>query len=171
MLTTTLTLRLSRSEESLRSAARYLAFPGWILRAGITAALIRHKLRRLAMEASDEVLRLVDMARTIDEQGPDLIDPDGTLAEHCADMLEKVKSLHRGMLEIEMKTRAEGIQGGRIAAAAGQLAAVYAEYHEAIAGFAWAVAEHDATYAPRLTGFVAHSAEEVGAMLDRITFG
>ena len=169
MLTTTLNLCLSRSEDDLRSAARYVALPGWMLRANITAALICHKLRRLAMAVSDDVLRVADIARMIDEQGPELIDPDGVMAEHCADMLGKIKSMHRGVLE--MKALAEGIKDGKMAAAAGQLAAVYAEYHEAIAGLAWAVAEHDATYAPRLTGFVANSAEEVGAMLDRIAFG
>jgi len=166
--TATMNLSLSRSESGLRSAAKRLALFSWVVRRQVVPALIARKLRQEARQLSNDVLRVTSLMRSIDDVDAE-IDATGDVAKHTSWMVEQIKGLHLSAKSIE--AAAGSIGSGKVLAAATDLAAVYAEYYQAVARLAWAVAEHDAAIAPRQSGFVANSPDEVGAMLDRIAIG
>lgn len=83
--------------------------------------------------------------------------------------MSSLKRLHakvEAILLLAESTRKTGI-----AQTASQLADVLAKFHEATAKLAWAIAEHDASHAPRLSGFTASNVEELETMLDRVIGG
>lgn len=174
MHTATLHLTLSRADHDLRVAARYVSLPTWIMRgvAAVAAPFFAGKIRRLAEKLSNDVLKVVDLTRLVDDIGTpngDQIDPDGALATLFSGLLADIECIrHSGDEVVNLASR---LKSDKIAAAARQFAAVCAEHHQAVAGLAWAIAEHDATYAPRLAGYIATTPEEIAAMLERITAG
>lgn len=165
MLAATMNLCLSRTEGDLR-AVRCVMIPGWILRNKIVSALFCHRLRSIAADLSMDVMTILDLSRMVEELGPEQIDENGALARRFSSMIDGVKRVQQSAKTLEQRAARE-----KVAAAAALLAAVCADYHQALSRLAWAVAEHDATHAPRLSGFIAESADEVEAMLDRIAFG
>lgn len=170
MHTATLALTLDRVEHDLRDVDRRLSMPGWLIRAlaTISSVLITRELHCIAEPLSNGVLRLYELTRLVDEfDDAELIDPDGAKAVYFDTLLSKLKRSHAkagAILALAESTRKAGI-----ALAAAQLADVLAEFHEAAAKLAWAIAEHDASHAPRLSGFTASNVEELEAMLDRVS--
>lgn len=169
MLTATTNLFLSRTEEDLRAAVRYIKLPVWMLRSKITCALICHKLHSSSIALSQDVITLLDLSRAIDADSAEQIDEDGRMAERFSSALATVKRIHKNAGYT--RSQAQRIKNEKMVAAAAMLVAVCDEYYRAVCQLAWAVAEHDATHAPRLSGFAAESPEEACAMLDRIAFG
>lgn len=174
MQTSILTLTLARAAADLRRADRSMALPTWLMRAigSVASALIAKRLHRLAQTLADDGLRVLDLARMVERLSDtenEAIDPDGALAAEFAGMLVGIDRLSAH--GDEMMRLAGRVRSDRLADAARQLLAVGAEFREAVAGLAWAVAENDASHAPRMSGYVAASPEEIGAMLDRIAAG
>ena len=112
---------------------------------------------------------LLDLSRAIDADSAEQIDEDGRMAERFSSALATVKRIHKNAGYT--RSQAQRIKNEKMVAAAAMLVAVCDEYYRAVCQLAWAVAEHDATHAPRLSGFAAESPEEACAMLDRIAFG
>lgn len=171
MQTATLNLTLSRSDNDLRRAARFVSLPDWLLRvvSMVFSALVARKLRRIAETISTDVLNTIELTRMvegIDEQSQDLIDPDCALTRHLWMTLDRIKSLHLNALEIT--SLGEGINSAKITESARQFVAVCSEYYTAVSTLSWAIREHDANHATRLINYTASTPEEVTAMLDRI---
>ena len=169
MHTTTLDLALGRAEHDLRHVDRRISMPDWVIRAmtTISAALTIKLLRGFAESLSNDVIKLHELARMVDDSSEaKLIDPDGAKAAHFETLLSSLKRLHTkasGILAF-----AEASRKTKLVQAVAQFTGVCEEFHEAAAKLSWAIAEHDASHAPRLSGFTASNAEELEAMLDRL---
>lgn len=174
MLSATLTLALSSSNDDLQKGSLLLRLPKWALNGMLffLSAFITRQIRHLAQDVSMNVLRIVELSQLVSsrEDGDELLDQDGELSGFLINMQVGIKGMHRRSLGII--DRASHLKHGKdMVVAARQLAAVFAECHDAIANLAWEVSEHDASRAPRKDGFVASTPDEVEAMLARISAG
>lgn len=86
---------------------------------------------------------------------PSNIDEDGMMADRFSNVLATVKRIHKRWRH---ESAGAEHQERKMVAAAAMLVAVCDEYDRAVCQLAWAVAEHDATHAPRLSGVCSRSA-------------
>ncbi len=134
-----------------------------------TIRFVIPKMRKGSMQAADACAKLklsvMEVERNTDDE---LIDEDlrtretleilkGTLRESLNDLRKTERSLQEVNCPVpELAQQLEIMK------------AIIQELHSEANRLQWAIAEHDATYAKRLNGFVANNADELSKMLDRM---
>lgn len=115
-------------------------------------------------------LKLIGLRGAVKFDGAELIDPD----LHMRDLLQSIKDdaiRYRAGYQARIHSRARGWSSKLSKAIADEMQrtiALCCETHELANRMQWEVAEHDADFAARHEGFVATTADEVMALLNRL---
>lgn len=124
----------------------------------------------MAETVSVHTLQFVELTRLVESTTPtETIDPDKEHARRFDTMLDGIKAVHGKALTL--RALVSRFRAPSLVESTGQLVAICAECHEAMAGLAWAVLEHDADIAPRRIGYAASTPEEIEQILSRIAAG
>ena len=169
-----LNLALSRDDLGLRVAERYFRLPRWARMAlvRVATALVHMEINRVSAKISENVLMLDSMTNMIGSDSDistEQIDENGAIAANLASKIESSKVFHANGLALIRS--AETLGNTHLIEASQRFTAICAEYHDAVASLAWAVAEHDASRAKRIEGYTGSTRKEIEDILDRIAAG
>ncbi|BCN09711.1 hypothetical protein RPSD_15960 [Ralstonia solanacearum] len=170
MISATMELATQRALSSVDRAQRHTAAESWLSAltvrplASVTDWLLSRLVRSQAEQLSSHVLSLRLLLRDIGNGDP--VDPALELRGILDTLLERSKKLRRTSLEFLKNS--ERTNFNHLPAEFRRFVAVAGELIEATQALQWEIAEHDASLARHLDGFVASEAKEVTEMLDRI---
>ncbi|MHA6885741.1 hypothetical protein [Ralstonia pseudosolanacearum] len=170
MISATMELATQRALSSVDRAQRRTAAESWLsvltVRpfASVMDSMLSRLVRSQAEQLSGHVLSLRSLLRDIGNGNP--VDPALELRGTLDTLLDRSKKLRRtslACLENSERTNSNhlSVEFRRFVAVAGELI-------EATQALQWEIAEHDASLARHLDGFVASDAKEVTEMLNRI---
>lgn len=170
MISATMELATQRALSSVDRVQRHTTAESWLGALTVrpfsflTDWILSRLVKSQAEQLSCHVLLLRSLLRDLGNGDP--VDPALELRSTLDSLVAKSKNLHSKSLEL--LHNAEAAKMVRLPGEFRRFAAVATELIEATLALQWEVAEHDASLARHLEGFVASDPKEVESMLDRI---
>jgi hypothetical protein len=175
MHTTSMNVTIHSALTSARSVERLVApksanFPRFLK--VILGFFAKPRLDKSAVILADACHKLKVSALAIQRSTEEeIVDPDLKLRDNLQTMKDKIRKNRDSLRSTFSELNFLGAEMPEFYRSITTVVSLMGELYELATELQWAIAEHDASYSRRLTGFVAADKGELEAMLQRISAG